>query len=93
MAKLAKQKSLKGQKQCLKKLDSIRVSKSGDDMCPGCRASQCKETGLNGFCALMGKGRGQEAGAKTWGPSKVGSQTGNSHKKSEPPKMTTSVDE
>lgn len=55
MAKLAKQKSLKGQKQCLKKLDSIRVSKSGDDMCPGCRASQCKETRAEWILCTDGK--------------------------------------
>lgn len=34
-----------------------------------------KKQGRNGFCALKGKGHGQEAGDKTWGPSKVGSQT------------------
>lgn len=55
------------------------VSNSRDDMCPGSGHH-------NGFCALTGKGHGQEAGAKTWGPSKVGSQTGNSHEKSNLPK-------
>lgn len=55
-------------------------------MCPGSGHHNAKKQGLHGFCALTGKGHGQEAGDKTWGPSKVGSQTGNSHEKSNLPK-------
>lgn len=62
----------------------------------GVRVPRGKEMGyqwINGsMCTVGGKGTDRKQD-KMWGPSKVRGQTGDSHKKSGPPRMTTSVGE
>lgn len=94
MTKLVKQKRNPLNIKTTRKLESAGMGKHGTTCAQGVRVPRGKRNGVSmDQCALWeerGMDRKQD---KMWGPSKVRGQTGDSRKKSGPPRMTTSMGE